>query len=248
MREISLSGGEPALRVYDTSGPPGCDVREGSPPVARALDRLAGRARDRPCRNGRPRQEGRPPRASRQGCTAPPAAATAPSPRCTTRGAAKSPPRWNSSRSVRGWTRASSGTRSHAGPCDHPRQHQPPRARAHDHRARLQGEDQRQHRELGGHIVHRRRGRQAPLGDAMGRGHGHGSVDREEHPRHARVDHPQLPRADRHRAHLPGTGKGRRRARGADLGEPTATRSSSSANRAWTISPCTRACCCATCR
>ena len=31
MREIRLSGGEPPLRVYDTSGPQGCDVREGLP-------------------------------------------------------------------------------------------------------------------------------------------------------------------------------------------------------------------------
>ncbi|HET7273814.1 MAG TPA: phosphomethylpyrimidine synthase ThiC [Longimicrobiaceae bacterium] len=31
MREIGLSGGEPALRVYDTSGPLGVDVREGLP-------------------------------------------------------------------------------------------------------------------------------------------------------------------------------------------------------------------------
>ena len=31
MREIALSGGEPPLRVYDTSGPSGCDVREGLP-------------------------------------------------------------------------------------------------------------------------------------------------------------------------------------------------------------------------
>ena len=33
VREISLSGGEPPLRVYDTSGPPGHDVREGLPPL-----------------------------------------------------------------------------------------------------------------------------------------------------------------------------------------------------------------------
>ncbi len=33
MREISLSGGEPPLRVYDTSGPQGVDVREGLPSV-----------------------------------------------------------------------------------------------------------------------------------------------------------------------------------------------------------------------
>ena len=31
MREISLSGGEPPLRVYDTSGPRGVDVRQGLP-------------------------------------------------------------------------------------------------------------------------------------------------------------------------------------------------------------------------
>src|SRR5437868_473637 len=31
MREIALSGGEPPLRVYDTSGPLGGDVRQGLP-------------------------------------------------------------------------------------------------------------------------------------------------------------------------------------------------------------------------
>src|SRR5688572_6527556 len=35
MREIALSGGEPPLRVYDTSGPPGCDVQEGLPHLRR---------------------------------------------------------------------------------------------------------------------------------------------------------------------------------------------------------------------
>src|SRR5262245_44216150 len=33
VREIALSGGEPPLRVYDSSGPQGCDVREGLPDV-----------------------------------------------------------------------------------------------------------------------------------------------------------------------------------------------------------------------
>ncbi|HEX8359921.1 MAG TPA: hypothetical protein VF613_07435, partial [Longimicrobium sp.] len=33
MREISLSGGEPPLRVYDTSGPLGADVRRGLDPL-----------------------------------------------------------------------------------------------------------------------------------------------------------------------------------------------------------------------
>jgi len=36
MREIGLSGGEPPLRVYDTSGPEGFDVREGLPPLRAA--------------------------------------------------------------------------------------------------------------------------------------------------------------------------------------------------------------------
>ncbi len=36
MREIQLSGGEPPLRVYDTSGPLGTDVREGLPPLRAA--------------------------------------------------------------------------------------------------------------------------------------------------------------------------------------------------------------------
>jgi phosphomethylpyrimidine synthase len=35
MREITLSGGEPPLRVYDSSGPHGHDVREGLPPLRR---------------------------------------------------------------------------------------------------------------------------------------------------------------------------------------------------------------------
>ncbi len=35
MREIALSGGEPPLQVYDSSGPQGCDVREGLPPLRR---------------------------------------------------------------------------------------------------------------------------------------------------------------------------------------------------------------------
>ena len=33
MREIRLSGGEPPLRVYDTSGPLGGDVRQGLAPL-----------------------------------------------------------------------------------------------------------------------------------------------------------------------------------------------------------------------
>ena len=41
MREIALSGGEPPLRVYDTSGPQNVDVRHGLPPLREAW--VAGR-------------------------------------------------------------------------------------------------------------------------------------------------------------------------------------------------------------
>ncbi|MDA1001409.1 MAG: phosphomethylpyrimidine synthase ThiC, partial [bacterium] len=42
MREIGLSGGEPALRVYDTSGPQGHDVREGLPALRSGWIRARG--------------------------------------------------------------------------------------------------------------------------------------------------------------------------------------------------------------
>ena len=54
---------------------------------------------------------------------------------------------------------------------------------------------------------------------ALGRRHRDGSLDRQEHPRDARVDHPQRAGADRHRADLPGARKGRRQSRRADLGD-----------------------------
>jgi phosphomethylpyrimidine synthase len=51
LREIALSGGEPPLRVYDTSGPLGHDVRSGLPKLREAwildrgdVERVAGRA------------------------------------------------------------------------------------------------------------------------------------------------------------------------------------------------------------
>ena len=104
------------------------------------------------------------------------------------------------------------------GPGHHPRQHQPPGTGAHDHRAQLPGEDQHQHRQLGGHLLHRGGGGEDGLVRPLGRRHPDGSVHRQEHPRDPRVDPAQCPHADRHRAHLPGPGEGRRQARGTDLG------------------------------
>ena len=104
------------------------------------------------------------------------------------------------------------------GPRDHPQQHQPPRIRADGDRPQLPGQDQRQHRQQRGRFRRRGRGRQDGMGDPLGRRHGHGPLDRPQHPRHARMDRPQFARADRHRAHLPGAGEGRRRRRGPQLG------------------------------
>ena len=64
------------------------------------------------------------------------------------------------------------------GPGHHPRQHPPPGAGADDHRPQLPGEDQRQHRQLGHLVVDPGRGRQAAVGDPLGRRHGDGPVHR----------------------------------------------------------------------
>ena len=82
--------------------------------------------------------------------------------------------------------------RSRPRPRHHPEQHQPPGKRTDDHRPQLPGEDQRQHRQLGPVLVDRGRGRKNGLGHPLGLRHHHGPVHRQEHPRNARVDHPQL--------------------------------------------------------
>ena len=52
MREITLSGGEPPLRVYDTSGPRGGDVRQGLPPLREAWITGRGGVEARPAAAG----------------------------------------------------------------------------------------------------------------------------------------------------------------------------------------------------
>ena len=69
-----------------------------------------------------------------------------------------------------------------------------------------------------GRLRRRVRSRQDGLVDPLGRRHGHGPSHRPQHPRHPRMDHPQLARADRHRPDLPGAREGRRRRRGPHLG------------------------------
>ena len=64
----------------------------------------------------------------------------------------------------------------------------------------------------------RRGGREAGLGDPLGRRHGDGPLHRPQHPQHPRLDPAQLAGADRHGADLPGAGEGRRRSGQARLG------------------------------
>ncbi len=193
MREVRLSGGEPPIRLYDTSGPKIADVRQGLPKLR---EPWVGARRPSPS-SGQAGKAFTQLAYARRGEITPEMAFVA---------AREGLP----AEFVRDEVKR--------GPGHHPGQHQPPRARADDHRPQLPGEDQRQHRQLGGVVVDRRRGREAALGDAVGRRHGDGSVDRQEHPRDARVDHAQLAGADRHRADLPGAREGGRATRGSDLG------------------------------
>ena len=117
--------------------------------------------------------------------------------RCTTRGAASSPRRWNSSPSARTSASTRSATRDllaaasgrelrraassssitpefvrdeiARGRAIMPEQHQPSRKRADDHRPQLPDQDQRQHRQLRGVVRHRRGSREAGVGDPLGR-------------------------------------------------------------------------------
>ena len=65
---------------------------------------------------------------------------------------------------------------------------------------------------------HRGRSRENALGHQMGRRHRHGPHHRQKHPRHPRMDHPQLARAHRHRPHLPGARESERPRRRPHLG------------------------------
>ncbi len=220
VREVTLGGGEPPVRLYDTSGPQGHDPRAGSAEAARIVDRA--------------------PPSGCEGRKAGDAAAL----RAQGRDHAGDGVHRHARRPAGGFRARRSGAR----PRHHSRQHQSPRARADDHRPQLPGEDQRQHRQLRRLLVDRRGSREAALVDAVGRRHGDGSVDRQEHPRDARVDPAQLAGADRHRADLPGAREGRRPSGRSDVGDLSRHARSSRRSRASTTSRCTPACCCATSR
>ena len=62
----------------------------------------------------------------------------------------------------------------------------------------------RQHRQLRRRFVHRGGGGEAAMGHPVGGGYDHGSLDRREHPRDARMDRSQLTGANRDGSDLPG--------------------------------------------
>ena len=128
------------------------------------------------------------------------------------------------------------------GPGDSPGQHQSSRVRTDGHRPEVPRQDQRQHRQLRRHLHHRRRSREDDLGDPLGRGHRHGSLDRPQHPRDAGVDPAELPGADRDGPDLPGARESRREGRGADLGDlPRDSDRTGRAGRGLLHDPCGRA-------
>ena len=165
MREVTLSDGEPAVRLYDTSGPARRRSPSGTSRGPAGVDRRAWRRRAgaRCGRGSRVGARGAPPtRPARAGGGHPaPLRAAGRGHRGdgVHRGPGGARPRV---RALRGRPRAR----------HHPGQHQPPRAGADDYRTALPREDQREHRQLRRQLVDRGGGREAAVGHPLGRGHG----------------------------------------------------------------------------
>ena len=204
------------MQVYDSSGPQGHDVRDGLPPLRREWIAARGDVQTGAA-HLHPRFE----------------AARRAAEDAVPRRAARQRQRHAAALRAQGHHHAGDGVHrrarrvrrrvralgSRARPRDYPGQHQSSRARADDHRPELPREDQRQHRQLGGQLVDRGRSREAAVGDSLGLRHGDGSLDRQGHPRDARVDSAEFAGADRHRAHLPGARESRRPPRRSHVGD-----------------------------
>ncbi len=74
------------------------------------------------------------------------------------------------------------------------------------HRRGVQLQDQRQHRQFGHHVEHRRRGGEAALRGEVRRRHHDGSFHRRRHPAHPQGHHRRIAHSDRHRADLRSAG------------------------------------------
>ncbi len=201
-REVVLTEPNPPLRLYDTSGPYGDPST--APTSAAACPRCApsGFARGATSRSWarRPRSTAAGASRSRAGLGALPRSAPIPARQSRSpchpaalRAARRHHPGDGVHRAARGRCRRIRARRGGPRPRHHPRQHQPPRGGADDHRAAFPGEDQRQHRQLRRLLLDRRGGGEDGLGHPVGRRHRHGPVHRRRHPRHPRVDPPQRP-------------------------------------------------------
>ena len=145
VRRIALSGGEPALasttpaaRSGSTSAK-GCRSCAASGSAAARSSRASGASRPRRAHDMSEALKARTRRALRGTGAGDPAALRAPGRDHAGDGV---------HRHARGPRRRVRARRGRARPRHHPGQHQPPRARADDHRPQLPGEDQRQHRQL----------------------------------------------------------------------------------------------------
>ena len=151
MREIALSGGEPPLHVYDTSGPLGVDVREGLPELRREWIRARDVERSAVDPSAAPsvapgERETRPRRLAR---TRPALRGTRPVTQLHYARRGEITPEMEFIALREGCRPSSSATRWRAA-ARSSRPTSTTRARADDHRPQLPGEDQRQHRQLRG--------------------------------------------------------------------------------------------------
>ena len=186
--EIKLSdtpgvGPNPPFHDYNTEGPK-CDPKEGLKPLRLDWIRDRGDIEDYEAAAATlrmmvsaPSSAAAPPRngvdASMSRC----APRTTRSPRCGTPATASSPRRcstWHP-RELRCGARALRAGRRPRGDA---LQHQPPRGRADDYRIRLPDQAQRQHGQLGRHLLHRRGSGEADVGHQVGRRYRDGPVHR----------------------------------------------------------------------
>ena len=205
-RRTELSGGEPPLDVYDTSGPQGVDVTRGLPALRRSwiLDRGDVEEAERAFVVEHASEGGLIPQTLRR--------TNLVGTSCVTQlhyareGVITSEMRFVAIRE--GVSPEFVRDEIASGRAILPSKHQSPRERADDHRPQLPRQSQRQHRQLGCHLLDSARGRQAALGHDLGGGYRHGSLHWREHPRHQRVDRAQLPCAHRDGPTLSGPGEG----------------------------------------
>ena len=209
MREITLSGGEPAaarLRRERTSGDRSATGPGGAAP------RLGARSRCR--RIGRHPRGGRCSHAIGRAC-----AAVEPSRSCTTRAEARSRRRWSSSRFAKGFEPEFVRSEVARGRAIIPANINHPELEPMIIGRQFRGEDQRQHRQLRRQLVDRRGSGEAAMGDAVGRRHRDGSVDRQATSTRPASGSSAMPRADRDRADLSGARESGRTARRPDVGD-----------------------------